>query len=288
MTPRARPGRPVVRGFGRLAGLGLLAATATGCLPAAVTDEGRQVTGLYTAFMAIAAVVVVVVLGLATFAILRYRRRGDDDTLPRQVHGNLRYEAVWTAIPLLTIVGLLVATVLVLNTFEAAVRASNPVEIRVTGFRWGWRFEYPADGITVEGIGAPGPEVWVPVDEPVRITLTGADVIHAFFVPQFLFKRDAIPGRENQFGFTVDEPGRYGGQCAEFCGIYHSKMPFTVVAVPRAEFDAWVRANAGRSPGLATPVPSPQTPPPSQIAPDASGPWESASPPPGPSGSPTP
>jgi cytochrome c oxidase subunit 2 len=107
----------------------------------------------------------------------------------------------------------------------------------------------------VEGIGKPGPELYVPVNEHVRVTLTGADVIHAFFVPQFLFKKDAIPGHDNEFAFTVDEAGRYGGQCAEFCGIYHSRMPFTVVAVPRAEYDAWIAAHRGVAPSLGSPSP---------------------------------
>ena len=256
--------------------LALLGLAAAGCLPAAATAEGREVTRLYTTFVAIAAVVAFIVLGLTIFAIVRYRRRAGDDTLPRQVHGNLRFEAIWTSLPLVTIVGLLVLTVLVLNSFEQAVRATQAVDVRVTGFRWGWRFEYPDQDVTVEGIGAPGPEVWVPVGETVRITLTGDDVIHAFFVPEFLFKRDAIPGRETQFAFTVDEPGRYGGQCAEFCGIYHSRMPFTVVAVTRPEYDAWLAANRGAAPSLATPEPSLVTPAPSQPAPQASGPYEAS------------
>ena len=137
-----------------------------------------------------------------------------------------------------------------LQSFDDAVRANASVDVRVTAYRWGWRFTYPDDGVVVEGIGAPGPELYVPVGENVRVTLTGADVIHAFFVPQFLFKKDAIPGHENEFAFTVDEPGRYGGQCAEFCGIYHSRMPFTVVAVPRAEYDAWLASHRGIAPSL--------------------------------------
>jgi cytochrome c oxidase subunit 2 len=227
--------------------LATLPAIVGGCIPAAATTEAREVAGLYTTFMAIAAVVAVIVLGLTVFAILRYRR-GGDDRLPEQVHGNVRFEAVWTTLPLATVVVLLVLTVLVLNNLDAGVRANQAVDVRVTGFRWGWRFEYPAQDVRVEGIGAPGPEVYVPVGENVRVTLTAEDVNHAFYVPRFLFKRDAIPGRENQFAFTVEEPGRYGGQCAEFCGIYHSRMPFTVVAVPRAEFDAWLADRAAASP----------------------------------------
>jgi cytochrome c oxidase subunit 2 len=249
-----------------------------GCLPAPVTTQGRDVARLYGTFLLIAAIVVVVVLGLAIFAILRYRGSPDDDELPPQVHGNLRFEAVWTGIPILTIIGLLVLTVVVLNSFDDAVRANASVEVRVTAYRWGWRFTYPNDDVVVEGIGAPGPELYVPVDENVHVTLTGADVIHAFYVPQFLFKKDAIPGHDNEFAFTVDEAGRYGGQCAEFCGIYHSRMPFTVVAVPRAEYDAWIASHRGVAPSLATPEPSLTTPAPSQLAPEASGPYESVQP----------
>ena len=228
-----------------LAVLAVLGLSTAGCLPSPATSEAREVARLYGTFLLIAALVAIVVLGLAIFAIVRYRAGPGDEELPPQVHGNLKLEAIWTGIPLVTIVGLLVLTVLVLGSFDAAVRANAAVDVRVTGFRWGWRFSYPNDGVVVEGLGTAGPELYVPVGENVRVTLTGEDVIHSFYVPQFLFKQDAVPGRENQFAFTVDEPGRYGGQCAEFCGIYHSKMPFTVVAVPRAEYDAWLATHQG-------------------------------------------
>jgi cytochrome c oxidase subunit II len=278
LVPGLPSRRPSVPAIARLAVIAASAFGVAGCLPTAVTAQGRDVARLYQTFLAIAAVVVVVVLGLAIFAILRYRRRPGDDELPRQVHGNLRYEAVWTGIPIITVAALFVLTVIVLSSFDSAVRATAGVDIRVTGFRWGWRFAYPADDVRVEGIGAPGPEIYVPVGENVHVTLTGADVIHAFFVPQFLFKKDAIPGHENQFAFTVDEPGRYGGQCAEFCGIYHSRMPFTVVAVTRPEYEAWLAAHRGAPPSLSTPEPSLTTAAPSQIAPEATGPYESVQP----------
>jgi cytochrome c oxidase subunit II len=228
-----------------MAVLAVLPLAMAGCLPAPATSEAREVAQLYGTFVLIAAMVAIVVLGLAIFAILRYRAGPGEDELPPQVHGNLKLEAIWTGIPLLTIVGLLALTVVVLGSFDAAVRANATVDVRVTAFRWGWRFTYPNDGVVVEGIGTAGPEVYVPVGENVHVSLTGEDVIHSFYVPRFLFKKDAVPGRENAFAFTVDEAGRYGGQCAEFCGIYHSKMPFTVVAVPRSEYDAWVASHRG-------------------------------------------
>ena len=80
----------------------------------------------------------------------------------------------------------------------------------------------------------------LPVNQPVRVVLSAADVIHAFYVPEFLFKRDAVPGRQTTFEFTIAEAGTYRGQCAEFCGILHARMPFTVRAVSAEEFEAWL------------------------------------------------
>ena len=218
----------------------IVALLLSGCLPAAATVEGSAVADLYTVFIGIAAVVAALVFGLTTWAILRYRS-GDPDDVPVQTRGSVRLEIIWTAIPILTIAGLFVGTLLVLGRVEA--RSEEPgADLRVEAFRWGWTFEYPAEGIAVSGVGLAGPEAVVPVGEPVRVTLAAADVNHAFYVPLFLFKRDAIPGRESVFEFTVEEPGAYGGQCAEFCGIYHAGMPFTIRAVPRDEYDAWLAA----------------------------------------------
>jgi len=236
----------------RGAALLLLAGSLAGCLPAAATAEARDVAGLYTTFMAVAGVVAAVVVGLTTWAIFRYRGR-PDDPLPVQTRGNTRLEVIWTAIPALTIVGLFAVTVTVLGRVDATDRPAG-VEVEVTGFRWGWEFRYPAAGITVSGIREPGPELVVPVGEPILLRMTAADVEHAFYVPRFLFKRDLIPGRENRYEFTVLEPGSYGGQCAEFCGLYHARMPFTVRAVPRSEYDAWLatqQAATSDAPGAA-------------------------------------
>jgi cytochrome c oxidase subunit 2 len=223
--------------------------TLAGCLPAAASSEGRDVAALYTGFVAIAAVVAVIVFGGTTWSVLRYRRRHDEPAaaLPPQTHGSLRLESIWTAIPILTVLGLFGATLVVLNRMESTAAKPGAV-IRVEGFRWGWSFRYPDAGISITGIGAPGPEIVVPVSEPVRVTVTSADVVHSFYVPQFLFKRDAVPGRETSFDFTVDAAGTYRGQCAEFCGIYHSRMPFSVRAVARADYDAWIAGQPKSSP----------------------------------------
>jgi cytochrome c oxidase subunit 2 len=228
----------------------MVVAAVAGCVPVAATAEGRDIEALYRVFLGLGAIVGGLVFFLITFAIVRYRRRRDDDELPDQIEGSTRLEAAWTAIPVLTILGLFAGTLLVLDRTEA--RAAKPAaDVAVQAFRWGWTFSYPNDGIEVSGFGPEGPEVVVPSGQPVRFRLTSPDVVHSFYVPQFLFKRDVIPGRENVFDITIDAPGVYGGQCAEFCGIGHASMPFTVRAVTPEEYATWLdehRAQASAGP----------------------------------------
>jgi cytochrome c oxidase subunit 2 len=235
--------------------LAAVAVLVAGCVPTPVTAEGRDVATLYNVYLAIAAVVAAIVVGLTTFAIVRYR--GRSDVLPEQTRGSVRLEAFWTALPAITVAGLFVLGFVTLVRVDAT-EATPGAEVEVSAFRWGWSFTYPAEGVTVNGIGAPGPEIVVPVDEPVRFRLTAADVVHAFYVPQFLLKRDMYPGRENVFQVTIEEEATYRGQCAEFCGLYHSKMPFAIRAVSRADYDAWLAAQPrGENPAASVPVGSP-------------------------------
>jgi cytochrome c oxidase subunit II len=137
---------------------------------------------------------------------------------------------------------LFAATLVVLSSVDS-ISATPGVRMDVTAFRWGWTFEYSDEDVAVTGVGGPGadgPTVVVPVGEPIQMTVRSNDVIHSMAIPQFLFKRDVNPGWVNTFEFTVERPGDYGGQCAEFCGIYHSVMPFTLRAVEAAEYRAWL------------------------------------------------
>lgn len=220
-------------------GAALAIVPVAGCVPAAATAEGRDIGALYVATNVVAAVVGLFVAALITIAIVRNRRRRGDEELPTQTRGHLGLELLWTGIPALVVAGLFAATVAVLVRVDST-DATPGTNIEVTAFRWGWTFAYPDEGVSVSGFGVPGPEVVVPVDEPIEMTLRSADVIHSLAIPQFLFKRDVNPGHVNTFQFTVEEAGTYGGQCAEFCGIYHSQMPFVLRAVDRPAFDAWV------------------------------------------------
>jgi cytochrome c oxidase subunit 2 len=238
----------------------LVAGGLAGCVPTPVTVEGRDIARLYDGFVVVAIIVGLVVFGLTTFAIVRYRREHTGPP-PPQVHGNLLVEGIWTAIPVAIVIALFAFTLVVLGSVEG--RSERPAaDIRVEGFRWGWTFSYPSERVAVSGIGQPGPEAVVPVGEPIRVTLVGNDVIHSFFVPQFLFKRDLVPGRENTFEFTIDAAGTYRGQCAEFCGVLHSQMPFTLRAVPPAEYAAWLASmrTAPRAGGAQPAAPAASTP----------------------------
>jgi cytochrome c oxidase subunit 2 len=225
-----------------------------------VTTEGIASAGLYFWIFAIAVVIFILVEGLLLYSALRFRKRSTGADLPEQVHGSNRLEIIWTAIPMAVVFVLFVGSTIVLTDVEA--KSDDPtVVVDVTAQSFGWTFEYQAwdeaeedyvdSGVAVFGRTAPpstedpappGLEAVLPVGEPVRIRLTAreGDVIHSWYVPAFFFKRDAIPGRVNEFEFTIEQPGTYGGQCAEFCGLLHSQMFFTIRAVEADQYQAWI------------------------------------------------
>jgi cytochrome c oxidase subunit 2 len=216
---------------------------AAGCAPDSVTEQGRAVNDLYLLFLYIAAVVYLVVAALVIWSVLRYRRR--DDELPKQTHGNNRLELTWTLIP----------TVIVLVLFGFTLRAQDrvldqsgqaDVNVTVTAFQWSWRFSYEVAGAEVVGTPEHIPELVVPVGQRVRVKLVSADVVHSFYVPQSLFKRQAIPGVTNEFDLTFDKTGLFHGQCTQFCGLQHTDMVFRVRVVSQGEYQSWLAAAARR------------------------------------------
>lgn len=236
------------RGAGvRLAALAIVAgAGIAGCLPAAVTEQGRAVNDLWNVFLVPAIAVAAIVWGLTTFAIVRFRRGSSAPSAPPpQVAGNRALEISWTAVPIAIVAVLFALTLGAIGRINE--RSPGGINVSVSAFRWQWQFDYPDEGVTVVGLPDRPAEMVVPVGEPVHVTLTAPDVIHSFYVPAFLFKRDAIPGPPNQFEFTVRQEGAYGGQCAEFCGIYHDRMTLTVRAVSRSDYQAWLAEQ--RTPG---------------------------------------
>jgi len=128
------------------------------------------------------------------------------------------------------------------NTIDA-IPAKPAVTVNVVGFQWSWEFNYPNYKVTTDGYmwgQGPLPVLEIPVGESVNFNLTSPDVIHAFWVPEFLFKRDVVPGHPNHFSITATKTGTFTGHCSELCGLYHSKMLFTLKIVTPAQFQTWI------------------------------------------------
>ena len=208
------------------------------------TEQAIQITDLYNLVFAIAAVVFVLVEALIIWSVIRYRRKPSDRSLPAQTHGNFLLEIVWTIVPFVTVVGIFVASVGVLNSVDAREADAAEVKVEVVGYQWQWKFAYPDNGIEVFGTAAQEPQLVVPIGKTIQVSLVGQDVNHAFYVPEFLFQRDAVPGQVNVFQFTPNKLGTFHGQCSAFCGLLHHAMRFSVKVVSPEEYDAWLADNA--------------------------------------------
>jgi cytochrome c oxidase subunit II len=258
----------------QVAGLGLLGAlTLSGCSydevagswlswgwPEGITDEAHSMHRLWIGSTIAALVVGIAVWLLIAYAAIRYRKRkGSESELPRQTAYNLPLEVVYTIIPFVIIAVLFFFTVSTQNRVQQ--RSDDPdVTVAVNAFKWNWQFVYPDTtddngGEPVSTVGSSNeiPILVLPTDRTIRFEVASADVIHSFWVPEFLFKLDVIPGnengRDNVFQVTVREQGAYVGRCAELCGTYHAFMNFEVRSVSPADFDAYLSA---RESGLST------------------------------------
>lgn len=211
--------------------------------PKPVTEEAEEIYELWLGSVAAAAVVGLFVSGLILFAVFRYRRRSD--VLPAQIRYNLPVEVLYTVVPFVIIAVLFYYTTITQNfvnelTPDDDQESSEVVNIGVVGFQWNWTFRYDDEDVQTTGDQRNPPELVLPVGEKIRFTETSPDVIHSFFVPAFLFKRDVIPGRANTFEVTITKEGEYIGRCAELCGEKHSAMNFLVKAVSPEAYATYV------------------------------------------------
>jgi cytochrome c oxidase subunit II len=253
----------VARGsrLARVAALGLLGAiTLSGCStpdnafwrfgwPEGITDQAKDMRQLWTWSVIAALIVGILVWGLILYSVVRHRKRSDE--LPKQTAYNLPLEIVYTIIPFVIIAVLFFFTYTTENKVTA--RSNHPdVTISVNAFKWNWQFVYPQakapDGTPVNTVGTSEeiPILVIPVDRTIRFQVASADVIHSFWVPEFLFKLDVIPGnengRDNVFQVTARKTGAYVGRCAELCGTYHAYMQFEVRTVTPQQYGSYLAA----------------------------------------------
>ncbi len=227
------------------------------------SDSGKQALFMHQAILLpVITIISFFVLFLLLYVIARFNRRANP--VPSKTAHNTMLEVAWTGIPILILVGISVPSVALINKqFEPAPETA--VTIKATGNQWYWTYKYPDNG-DIEVISNMLPEdkakangepsqlaadyrMVVPVGEPIRLQVTGADVIHAFAVPSLWFKIDAVPGKINEKTLTVNEPGVYYGQCSELCGARHGYMPIAIEALPRDEFNRWVLEQGGKIDG---------------------------------------
>ncbi|MEY2421501.1 MAG: cytochrome c oxidase subunit [Acidimicrobiaceae bacterium] len=208
--------------------------------PDAASREGSDVLTLWKGFFVAAMAVGALVLGLIGYVAIRFRRRSDD--IPSQKGEHIPLEIFYTVTPILIVAILFGFSV---AAEQRITRTSDhpPLTVNVTGFQWGWKFEYPNEKVTVLGTGErEPPELYLPVGQTVRLVLQTTDVNHSFWVPAFLQKRDLIQGVDNVIDITPTQIGRYDGRCAEYCGLDHWRMDFIVNVVSKADFDNWIRS----------------------------------------------
>jgi cytochrome c oxidase subunit 2 len=213
--------------------------------PAGASEQGKSIAQLWRVLWYFAIPVGVIVYGLILWSVFRYRRRArDDGSLPKQTRYAVGLEITYTLIPVVLVAALFGFT----YHAEQKVDRIDPhpaVVVNVDAFQWQWRFTYPDAGVTIVGTPGRPPTLVLPAGETTRIVLKSEDVVHAFYVSDFLFQRQAIPGVTNVFDLTIPNAGRWPGACSLYCGLDHTSMTFAVQAVSPAAFDQWLADQGG-------------------------------------------
>jgi len=247
-----------------LAGLVILTAgcqsnafTRQGFLPP-VTKQGQVILSMWQGSWIAAWAVGIVVWGGILWAIIFHRKRGNQ--LPHQVRYNLPIEILYTVLPFIMVGVLFYFTARDENYIDRLPgRHQAHLVVDVTGFQWSWEFQYPGYKVTgANGTQTPVTEtgaMWnpsepsndkilplleIPTGRTVQFNLTSIDVVHAFWIVPFEFKRDVIPGFANKFAVTPIKTGTFIGRCTELCGVYHSRMLFKIKIVTPAQFNQWI------------------------------------------------
>jgi cytochrome c oxidase subunit 2 len=203
-----------------------------------LNDTRSDFDGLWSLYLWIGVGVAVLIFVVVGFVLVRYRAREGREPSQEDEHNLLEIAAA-------VLISAIVAF-LVFHTFRTEAKEDATPEVRthidVTAFQWGWRFAYPGKGVTEVGGSNRWPTLFVPVDRPIGFALSSIDVIHAFWIPDERFKRDAIPGKVNNFVLEFRKPGYEEGLCSEFCGLRHQNMRFNIRILPGKGYDRWLAA----------------------------------------------
>jgi cytochrome c oxidase subunit 2 len=215
------------------------------------TNHTSRIMGLWVTSWIVLLVVGAITWGLVIWVAVVYRRRKGQTALPVQMRYNLPIEIFYTIVPLILVLGFFAFT-----ARDQAAIESDPgdpdVTVEVFGKRWAWDFNYIDEEVYSAGVQAKElddnasvdidalPVLYLPVDQKIQINIESRDVIHSFWVIDFLYKKDMVPGKTNRMFFTPTKIGTYQGKCAELCGEYHSMMLFQVKVVSQDDYDAYI------------------------------------------------
>jgi cytochrome c oxidase subunit 2 len=214
-------------------------------LPEGITQQSTHIGSLWSGAWTASMVVGVIVWGLIGYAVIRFRRKHRDEK-PKQNRYNVPLEIMYTVLPFLIIGVLFLYTV---RAQDAVMAHSDKPDrtIMALGQKWSWTFNYyeqdtPEVGAVIHNAGTIEnyPDLYLPVNQKILFRIESSDVNHSFWIPEFYFKMDAIPGRTNTFEVTPTKLGTYLGKCAELCGAYHSQMLFNVHVVTLTEYYAYL------------------------------------------------
>jgi cytochrome c oxidase subunit 2 len=204
------------------------------------STPAHSISQLARFVLSITGMMFVLVAGLLTYAVIRYRRRANDDGVePAQVYGSGPVEAAWTTVPFLIVVVLSLATARVIQEIQDARKPASALDVQIIGKQWWWEIRYPKLGIVTAN------ELHVPVSQggnrlPTFLDLRAADVVHSFWVPRLMGKIDLVPNKINSMWIEPERTGLFLGQCGTYCGTQHAKMLLRVYADTPEEFARWV------------------------------------------------
>lgn len=208
-------------------------------VPQLASEEGKLVDQLFDLQIYVIAFIFSLIIVFILYSALVFRRKPGDTADGKYVTGNVPLEIAWTLIPLAIVIGFGIMSARDLSRMTA--RDPDELEVEVTGFQFGWRFDYPAYDLTSS-------DLYLPRGRKVLFKITSEDVIHSFWVPEFRIKQDAVPGRWTTLRVTPTEVGDFRIRCAELCGYAHAAMYAPVVVVEPADFEAWLAGQEVEAP----------------------------------------
>jgi len=239
-----------------------------------VTELSREIYQLHMLIFWICVAIAAAVFGVMIYSIATFRK--SKGAVPATWDHSTKAEIIWTVIPVFILVAMAIPAAKTLVKIDD-MRGSE-MTIKVTGYQWKWQYEYVGEGVSFfstlaqtsnearqldSGIDVHKVDNYlldvdnplvVPVGKKVRVLITAADVLHAWWVPDFGIKKDAIPGYVNEMWFRADQPGTYRGQCVELCGRDHGFMPVVVKVLPQTEYDSWLAGQKSARQAAAAPA----------------------------------